>query len=304
MTDTTWTVEGITKLLGVCSLRDASLFVAGCGALAHKPFRNGFHQHNHWEIFAVITGNCLFESLAMPTPLVIPAGGILLVPPKNIHMLVTLLEQPPDLEAFVVGLPDEVEGFNGSVEWIPKNGNDCGMLPLSKLHVRQWNELLSYRLYGNVETAAEAARSGNDWGRRRAVATICMVLNALGEVIAEMLDDVDTADSAKSRTMKTIAILHNEHHDPDLSVKLLSERMGISACHLAEIFKKETGVTIHKTLMDIRLMGALTLLEHGTYSIKEVASLTGWRNQLYFSTAFRKHFGVPPSRFKQRTLNN
>lgn len=49
-----------------------------------------------------------------------------------------------------------------------------------------------------------------------------------------------------------------------------------------------------------RMVLAEEMLSVGEHSIKEIASLLGYRNQLYFSSVFRKYHGVPPSDFRMK----
>ena len=69
----------------------------------------------------------------------------------------------------------------------------------------------------------------------------------------------------------------------------------LSAVHLGFLFRKMTGRTLHQALIDLRLRRATDFLTRSTFSIKEIAALTGWSNQLYFSAAYRRHYGRPPS---------
>ena len=81
----------------------------------------------------------------------------------------------------------------------------------------------------------------------------------------------------------------------------MAKEVGLSPTHLAASFKKATGQPLWQTLIGIRLDRANSLLQGGQYSIKEVAALTGWSNQLYFSSAFRRRYGHPPTAVRART---
>ncbi|MBD2870326.1 helix-turn-helix domain-containing protein [Paenibacillus arenilitoris] len=55
-----------------------------------------------------------------------------------------------------------------------------------------------------------------------------------------------------------------------------------------------------KYLTDNRMNEAKKLLLESSLSVKEVASIVGYENPLYFSRVFRGSVGVPPSLYKKR----
>ena len=72
--------------------------------------------------------------------------------------------------------------------------------------------------------------------------------------------------------------------------------------YLRKLFKNEIGITPHRFLNDIRLQAAAERLSRndGTgSSISEISHLCGFREPLYFSKAFRKKYGVSPSRYQE-----
>lgn len=74
-----------------------------------------------------------------------------------------------------------------------------------------------------------------------------------------------------------------------------------SVPHLCEVFRRETGYTIHRYLSRLRLLVALEGLEDPD-SLTRLAYQVGFSTPSHFSTAFRREFGHPPSRLV-RTLS-
>lgn len=81
----------------------------------------------------------------------------------------------------------------------------------------------------------------------------------------------------------------------DLSVQQVAKQLGVSSGHLAHVFKAENLGTVKEYIVRCRLKNALNLLKSGRYSVKEVAMMTGWNCQFYFSNRFRGYYGIPPS---------
>ncbi|NBC05989.1 MAG: helix-turn-helix domain-containing protein [Bacteroidetes bacterium] len=87
--------------------------------------------------------------------------------------------------------------------------------------------------------------------------------------------------------------LNNE----DLSVEELAQEANMSRTQLHRKLKALTGQSASTFIRNYRLDAARHLLQEGTYSVKEISMLVGFKNQTYFSTKFKERFGQPPSAF-------
>lgn len=59
--------------------------------------------------------------------------------------------------------------------------------------------------------------------------------------------------------------------------------------------KSLTGQNPQELIRDIKMKRAATLLQSQSYTIVEIAEMTGYPNSKYFSTAFKKYYGVTPT---------
>ena len=96
---------------------------------------------------------------------------------------------------------------------------------------------------------------------------------------------------AIERARETIAARFAER----LTLDDIARDSGYSATHLCEVFRAETGMTIHRYLNRLRLLVALEGLE-GAPSLSRLAYQVGFSSPSHFATAFRREFGHPPSR--------
>ena len=71
---------------------------------------------------------------------------------------------------------------------------------------------------------------------------------------------------------------------------------------LQNLFQLYFGETPFKHFGKMRVETAAEFLRDEKLSIKEISQQCRFRSQLYFSTAFRKHFGESPSKFRKRLL--
>lgn len=77
----------------------------------------------------------------------------------------------------------------------------------------------------------------------------------------------------------------------------LAAAVGTNECTLKKAFKREFGMTVFGYIYSERMRRAASLLKNGSMSMSDVAMSLGYDHLSHFSTAFRRFYGVPPSRF-------
>lgn len=88
------------------------------------------------------------------------------------------------------------------------------------------------------------------------------------------------------------------HYQESVSVSEIADHIGISRNYLNQVFQKELGVSIQKFLIDFRLHKAASLLVDTANSVGDIGKWVGYDDQLAFSKAFKKKFGVSPKYFR------
>ncbi len=101
-------------------------------------------------------------------------------------------------------------------------------------------------------------------------------------------------DALMERIMKTI----NENlQDPDFNVDRLTEEVGLSRTQLHRKMKEITGISTGEFIRNLRLQQAARLIKEGKVNIAQVAYSVGFNNQTYFSTVFKKYYGLTPTEY-------
>ncbi len=126
-------------------------------------------------------------------------------------------------------------------------------------------------------------------------------------VIAMFLEhkftNITTKDSdngyAYSKISKVSPALDYIHQNASktVSVKYMAELCGMSEKYFIATFKQILGVTPLKYYNHIRMHKAAELITEQKYSIKEIADMLSFKDQYNFSTAFKKHFDISPSKY-------
>ena len=127
----------------------------------------------------------------------------------------------------------------------------------------------------------------------RAKATMLQIMAA---ALVNSAGSASAADG-KSQAMVLAAQEYVLQHYPEaLTPEAIAEHVGLSASYLYSLFQRVLGRSPMHYVAEVRLREAATMLAHGA-PVSATAAAVGYNSIHYFSRAFRKHFGQPPSRF-------
>lgn len=94
-----------------------------------------------------------------------------------------------------------------------------------------------------------------------------------------------------------------EHFKEPINLSLIAEAMHYSQSYLSKIFFQEYQISPIKYLAQLRLQKASYYLTHNPeLSILQVAQLTGFEDQGYFSKTFKKHTGYSPKEYRNHKI--
>lgn len=102
--------------------------------------------------------------------------------------------------------------------------------------------------------------------------------------------------SDKAFVDKTVDMIIANMSNPEFDIEQLCREMAMSRTLFFGRLKSLTGKAPQEFIRILKLERAAELLKQKT-PVAEVAVMTGFANSKYFSTVFKKHFGVSPSRF-------
>lgn len=75
----------------------------------------------------------------------------------------------------------------------------------------------------------------------------------------------------------------------------VASRLDVSPFHLARVFRRETGFSLHRYRMQLRLRLALERLPESAGALTSLAFELGFASHSHFTDTFRREFGVAPS---------
>lgn len=97
-----------------------------------------------------------------------------------------------------------------------------------------------------------------------------------------------------------VDIIQKHLSDPNLNVITLSKLLCMSRPTLYRKIVFETGMNPKNFISYIRLNQAHEMLMNKNYSISEIAFRTGFSDQRYFATCFKRCFRMTPTEFRKK----
>jgi signal transduction histidine kinase/DNA-binding response OmpR family regulator/ligand-binding sensor domain-containing protein len=140
------------------------------------------------------------------------------------------------------------------------------------------------------DTAVLKARIRNILHNREKLRSAVSSWNVPAEEIAY------TNELDKEFMNKAIELIEKEMSNPDFSVNEFCLAMGMSRSSFYNKIKILTGQAPNDFIRIIRLNKARELLKSQRYNVSEVAVIVGFSDAKYFSTSFKKQFGMSPSK--------
>lgn len=122
-------------------------------------------------------------------------------------------------------------------------------------------------------------------------------LQQLGEMMIEYVQQERC--SVGIETVENVRYYLEHHYGDDISLTALSEKFHINAAYLSELYKSHYGQNLSDYLLHLRMEKAIKLLEEKELKIIDVAQLVGFSSSGYFSTVFKKYYGLSPIDFRK-----
>jgi len=111
------------------------------------------------------------------------------------------------------------------------------------------------------------------------------------------LENLDyTSQLDKEFLDNAMEIINNELSNPEFSINEFCRMLGMSRTSVYNKLKTLTDQSPNDFIRIIRLNKAKELLESKRYTIGEVSCMVGFSDPKYFSTCFKKQFGISPSK--------
>ncbi|SMD42858.1 Signal transduction histidine kinase [Aquiflexum balticum DSM 16537] len=144
------------------------------------------------------------------------------------------------------------------------------------------------------------------------VATIEHILKRKDELFEYFKSEIITQPEFKTNgenvddrfVNKVIHIIEANIANPDFTVEMLSDEIGMSTAHLYRKLKSLTNFSAKDIIRKYRLKKASILLKNNEGNISEIMYEVGFSNLSYFAKCFKKEFGYSPRDYQQKEIKS
>lgn len=230
------------------------------------------HRHPFHELAVVTSGRCrwVLERGAIE----LCPGEALLLPPGAIHHE----ESDPGVRTGVWWL-----GF-----FMPPPGR---VFPVSGRPIRAAD---AEPLLERLQTIHREVTRRPPWHEQRVALALQELTLLLRRPPAPAARGARGLNPRQLSLMRTAAQHLEANLAEDVSIREVARIHGLSAPHFATLFARCHGLSPQQHLQQARFQKARALLADARLSVKEVASLCGFRDPAHFSRQFRRATGRPP----------
>ena len=96
--------------------------------------------------------------------------------------------------------------------------------------------------------------------------------------------------------------LLKKEYQKQRSVNFYADKLNITAKHLSEILKKQSGKTAGEWIDEVIILEAKVLLQNKTLSVAEVSEFLNFSDQSVFGKFFKTHTGLTPLQYRKTTI--
>lgn len=126
---------------------------------------------------------------------------------------------------------------------------------------------------------------------------------ALKAVLAAAFENVRLLRSRQyDRAVSQACAIIRQRYFTHLTIEALAQEVHYSPAYLSELFKQETGQTIGKYMLQLRMEQAMELLRASKRSIFQIAGDVGYAEQTHFTRLFKKYTGMTPLEYRKKVV--
>ena len=112
-------------------------------------------------------------------------------------------------------------------------------------------------------------------------------------------DAKNVMQDAHSRIADYINTYIKNNFASKISVKNLSEQVGLNSDYMGRVFKAKTGHTISETIQKVRIKNACAYLMETDATVSEISEKCGFDDERFFYKIFMRHIGTSPGLYRK-----
>ena len=255
----------------------------------HKQFKNvSLHHHDFFEVYYFVNGEVEYQIEGRNYHLF--PGDIILVNHKELHQAV-IGETEKNYERYVLWINKEY------LKSLSSRKTDLTRCFLDKnkktlLRMSMENQQLLRGILDKLHAEETHRGFGEDLLPKALLMELMVELNRMSFEEEETLPP----QIKKNQLIDSVISYINEHLEEEISMDDLASHFYISKYHLSREFKKYTGTTLYRYVVQKRLIKAKGLILEGQ-PITSVYENCGFGDYSNFFRAFKNEYGITPKEF-------
>ena len=259
-------------------------------------YRDGYmkevalHHHDFYEIYFFLSGNVSYNIESCSYHL--SPGDVLVISPQELHQPVFIPEKQhyeryvlwlnsSFLQQFVLPGQDMSQCFDTTK---PEHTNLIRPEGATR-------ELINY-LFQQLVREQDSQEFATDLYCLSLLAQLLVLVNRTALRAGKAPEPRDNADSLVYRILTYIS----EHYSEDLSLDFLANEFFISKYHLSREFSRVVGTSVHRYIVQKRLIMARQMMAAGV-STSEVSQRCGFGDYSNFYRAFTGEYQISPRKY-------
>ncbi len=110
--------------------------------------------------------------------------------------------------------------------------------------------------------------------------------------------------TTRLKVLDSITYIQDNYTRREISVEQVADLFNISVSYYSKLFNESVGKTFPEVINELRLENAKKiLLDDANISVKQVAAENGFSSVSYFSSQFKKKYGISPTVYRCKILN-
>ena len=174
-------------------------------------------------------------------------------------------------------------------------------IELIKIRVTELITVLSRRMIRrNVNTEKLHALIIDFQKKISATGKILDISEELGRLLEKFVEILnDSLNPMASGSIQRALHYLNAHYNHDISLEEIAEHISVSPTWFSRQFKKEMGIGYAAYVTKMRLNKACQLLVETDTGITDIAQLTGFSSQQYFTRVFTRQMNLSPGEYRR-----
>lgn len=197
----------------------------------------------------------------------------------------------------------DIEGVKNEIDCIINNISQCQydyiMLTLNQLMLDIVKSIKSFYADNSIELDFN-----NIYRNMNQVGTLEEMRDFFILYCSAAIDKIEKKRINRKNDMlvEMMNYIGDHYQEYDITTESLANMANLTPGYFGKLFAESIGKTVNEYILELRLSRAQEFLRSTDLTINEISSKVGFSNSTYFTTLFKKSFGLTPNQYRMGSL--